>query len=248
MTTHEQAKRIFAAMMAKARTDGLTARERARLSKARQLLRRYARPAMNCGPKKNARKPSLTEAVDARLLEMQDLLSSQHTEHTGRLIIDPATRKVTGRHGGAKKGFSELKYSADSPKAIVSAIGRGKGKVYERVRADIARQLSKHYSDRPKRKRGRPSVGPHAKLRPYCAHCQEYHTKGQHRSHGAGAFHQTHLFSFNKPRGSRRGVRIGRIVEIRYEREIGGKPGFYKHVFRAPASVYCMPDGSIEIR
>lgn len=48
----------------------------------------------------------------------------------------------------------------------------------------------------------------------------------------------------------RRGaVRIGKVTEIRYVRDVGRKPGFYRHTFTDKhASVWTMPDGSIVIR
>lgn len=51
------------------------------------------------------------------------------------------------------------------------------------------------------------------------------------------------------PRVNRkRPIRIGKIVELRYRRDVGLKKGFYKHTFRSGASVYVMPDGSVTIR
>lgn len=45
----------------------------------------------------------------------------------------------------------------------------------------------------------------------------------------------------------RQGDRIGRIVEIRYYRDIGKHRGYYKHVFKKNASVYCLEDKTILI-
>lgn len=41
-----------------------------------------------------------------------------------------------------------------------------------------------------------------------------------------------------RPRHNPRMVRMGRLAEIRYERDHGRQPGFYKHAFQTPIDVY----------
>lgn len=313
--TMAQARQIFSDLMQLARTRRLTEQERARLAKARQLIRRNKRPAMNprdlppptaeylealeaanhssrifrevqqayragrltdaeylaarkqyatasesfdrayAQEEKRARRrlrtnraPRLSEAVDERLQQMRHMFTSGVSETTGRLVYRGGDQyggsDVMGRLSGVKPAFPELSHEKAGPQAIAGAISRGKGKVYDRVRDAVARDLGRYYTEGKKRSRGRLSVAPHKALRRYCSHCRTLHAKGEHRFHGAGSFHRTHLFSFN-PRGGRR---VGRIVEIRYERDWGRQPGFYKHVFRVPASLYRLPDNSILIR
>ena len=193
--------------------------------------------------------PTARMVADARLMEMRDIFRSGITETTGRLIYrggdQAGSRDVVGRLGGVKDSFPELAHEKAGPQAIAKAIERGRGVVYDRVR-DAAERLAikEGYRVSRPRKRGKLSEAAHKALRRYCRHCKTQHTKDEHRFHGAGAFHRTHMFAFNP----RRRQRVGRIIEIRYEREIGNQPGFYKHVFRVPASLYRMPDNSILIR
>lgn len=119
------------------------------------------------------------------------------SEMTGRLRYHEGTRTVAGRFGGVKKAFPELASVPQSPKVIAAAIRRGKGKVYRRVHEAVERGMERAGYSEPRRSIGRRSIDPHAGKR-YCTHCRELHTKGQHRFHGEGSFHATHLFSFGK--------------------------------------------------
>jgi len=206
---------------------------------------------------------TLEEATEARIAQIYDAMVSGPSEMTGKARREYGHEGAfVGRFGGVKPAFRELRHVGAGPKQIGAAIARGKGKVftqvYEAAREEMEREGFKPARARA-RSRGRLTVAPHKRLRRYCLHCRSFHAKGEHRFHGAGSFHRTHLFSFNKKKKARsnpsgravgavRGRRIGRIVEIRYERDFGRKPGYYKHVFRVPASVYCMPDKSVRVR
>jgi hypothetical protein len=152
-------------------------------------------------------KPTLEQLVDYRLADIAEASESGLTEMTGKLRRDYVPEhpwelpgEVVGRFGGMKRGlYPELEALSEGPKVIGQAIRRGKGKVYERVRQVVADAMSKEtdsYRVVKKRSPGRASVAPH-EGRPYCLHCRATHTKGQHRFHGPGSFHATHLWAFN---------------------------------------------------
>lgn len=144
--------------------------------------------------------PTLEQAVDARLTEFREMAESGTTELTGKARREAGHEgEVIARYGGLKPMYPELQAIPDSPKAIAAAIRRGEGKVYNRVyRAVEAAMVRKGFEPGRVKSKGRPTEPPHVG-RQYCKHCRDFHTKGQHRSHGAGSFHRTHLFAFNPP-------------------------------------------------
>lgn len=62
--------------------------------------------------------------------------------------------------------------------------------------------------------------------------------RGRHLSIGVGR-------SQSNPR--RRITRLGRALEVRYKREIGDQPGFYKHAIRSRAGAYAIPPGWVYV-
>jgi hypothetical protein len=269
--------------------------------------------------------PALEQETSERLALIRDLAESGITELTGKGRREYGTEGAfVGRYGGLKPSFPELLKIKDSPKQIAAAIRRGSGPAYERVYDVVSKQAEREgYMPARRRSPGRPTVAPH-EGRIYCKRCQDFHTKGQHRFHGPGSFHRTHLFSFggnvkmrgnyttsgdpssrsridtvsharqefarlmkeartrsltdyerrelrraaqlirystrrtasgNKPRRriSRARasglIRMGRLVELRYQRDHGTKPGMYKHPFTRRPTIYYRPsDDTIIIR
>lgn len=140
----------------------------------------------------------LNQSVDARLQEIREFVRSGATEMVGKTKRG-ASGKVEGRYkGGATIMFPELAVMR-SPGEAAKAIGRGKGKVYNRLRREVIRQLAPHFPKQRIRAPEKPSVSPHPKLTRKCKLCKVAHGKGQHRFHGQGSFHSTHAFGFNPP-------------------------------------------------
>lgn len=144
--------------------------------------------------------PTLEQAVDERLADILAMSESGVSEMTGKLMYESRygsegqRDEVIGRFGGLN--IRELQRAGVSPGVAARAIRRGSGKVFDRIES-AARAEMEREGFKPARKRsaGRPVVEPHDG-RPYCIHCKVKHTKGQHRFHGKGSFHRTHLFSF----------------------------------------------------
>lgn len=266
--------------------------------------------------------PTLEQATEARLREIADIAQSGATEMTGKGRRDSSGAFV-GRFGGLKPLYPELQRIRDTPKQIAEAIRRGQGRRYERVYRVVSDAMAgAGYVPHRKRSPGRPTIPPH-EGKSYCLHCRETHTRGQHRFHGPGAYHHTHLFSFggnpvnvkaakamfahlmqvararglsatereqlkrasqviryDKRAGRNPGstrkeaaktartlrkrigvraagvihriaksrgyiakknpgvVRMGKLVEIRYERDHGKSPGLYKHEFKVRPTIY----------
>lgn len=148
------------------------------------------------------RRPTREEAVEMRLAEMYDAFTSGQSEDTGKLVydyVDPSgwdRGAVVGRIPGVKPAFPESMLLSEGPGRIAKAIREKKGVTYDRIL-----QAVRGWADRqdlePTRaaKTVTPTVPAHSG-RASCRHCGAFHTTGQHRFHGKGAFHRTHLFSF----------------------------------------------------
>lgn len=145
---------------------------------------------------------NLEQFVEWRLSDIKAEALSGVSEMTGKVRREYYDSphdygRIVGRYGGLN--IEELQRAGVSPGRAARAIEAGKGKVYDRIVEEVVRS-GERQGLAPARKRspGKPTIPPHAG-RVYCAHCRTMHTKGQHRFHGAGSFHRTHLFAFKNP-------------------------------------------------
>jgi hypothetical protein len=148
-------------------------------------------------------KPSLDQATDARLDEIRDVLMSGAGEFAGKTMREIGEHqddqgKIMGRFRGFSHAYPELVKYQYPRQTLLRALSEKKGKVYERLRR-ASRDVMEYegFMERKKRSPEKPTVGPHSgNIR--CKHCGVMHAKGQHRFHGTGSFHKTHLFSFGE--------------------------------------------------
>jgi hypothetical protein len=156
----------------------------------------------------------LYQMTDIRLRRLREEVRSGATEMTGKTYRD-ASGKVAGRFkGGFSKLYPEVGRSGLTPGQAALAVERGKGKRYRRLFMAAQTEVDRESGPFRKSYRGRLTVDPHPKTRRYCSHCQVMHSKGEHRFHGPGAFHSTHLFSFNPMRKNQ-----ARYEVLKYQRQ-----------------------------
>lgn len=253
-----QIKRRYEADMYRAGSQKIWSPQMNRLYRAAiQTIRQYRKPVSNP-------KMTLEQAVQSRLSEFAEIHETGVTEMTGKLRRTHTSQwdegEVVGRHGGMKSAFPELEKIPDSPKAIAAAIRRGSGKVYRRI-VHVVRDEMERAGFQPGRKRspgpGRPVVPAH-EGREYCSACKVPHSKNQHRFHGSGSFHKTHLWSFPKANPGKPVVIYDRVFAITARKgqphptvcdaECKAKNHCYIHEFKPGAVMYGLPNGDILIR
>jgi hypothetical protein len=178
-------------------------------------------------------KPTLEQATDARLQEIFEVLRSDAGEFAGKTMREIGERqddqgKIMGRFRGFSHAYPELVKYQYPRQTLLRALGEKKGKVYERLRR-ASRDVMEYegFMERKKRSPETPTVEPHSgNMR--CKHCGVMHAKGQHRFHGAGSFHKTHLFSFGaEMENPRQHVRWFRT---RAEAEAWRRKAWKKHI------------------
>lgn len=186
--TAATARDTFRDLMQTAQRRKLTESERVRLSKARQMLRRAKRPAMNRtrrNPKRSAAKTHVHYFVQAR--DYGDPNRMLYWAGWG----------WTGKRAGAKRYATEH----EAREVADWAAPKGSGNAAEVVRVVPPGKRLAGINPRRKLARGR---------------------KAARKNPGR--------------------VRMGKLIELRYDRDHGSKPGFYKHVFRTKPTIYYYPD------
>lgn len=201
---------------------------------------------------------NLTDAVGARLHEIVSAGDSSDWEIVGRSVgeRDQVTGRIEERarriRGGWFDLFPEL---SDGPKASSSAIRKGKGKIYRRIVGQVTDYM-RQFVPRERKKKP-PSVPGHGSLTQKCKLCHVPHSKKQHRFHGRGAFHKTHLWGFrmNKARknpAASMPLVYGQVKQVFAKKtqphrcDAGCKKNFhqYYHDFKPGAKMWGLPAGS----
>jgi hypothetical protein len=210
---------------------------------------------------------SLEQATSARLSEIRDILRSGAGEYAGKAMREDGEGqegqgRVIGRHRGYSSMYPELQKYAYPRSTILRALEKKSGKVYDNLYRASKDVMEYHgYMGRRQRARGPLTEAPHSSRRPTrCKHCYEMHTKGEHRFHGAGAYHKTHLFSFGgkmNPGGKKLVLIYERVIRVIAKKGPGHKNcdaeckrchHEYFHDFKAGARMYGFPNGDILIK
>lgn len=202
------------------------------------------------------------QTIQAHMWAIRDAVRSGATEMVGKTYRDPSG-KVAGRYkSGFMQMFPEVQRAGMTPGEAAKSIELGKGKRFNRLARAIVDQ---YHIDTRKRGRGHLSVSPHGGNRK-CKHCEAFHSKSEHRFHGKGSFHATHMFSFNprrkrNPCGMQKNpvvstVIYGRVLAIEAQKtqkhvcddECKSYQHRYRHDFKPGAVMYGLSDGSILIK
>ncbi len=230
-----------------------TKSEREAMRDAAQVIR-YARRRRN--------PPTLEQATRERLMQIADAAESGATEMTGKLRRSAGREgDVIGRFGGMKSSFPELNRLSAGPKQIAKTIRKGKGKAFDRVVSVVAGAMAKEgFLPARKVSKTRASVPSHSGKKS-CRHCGELHTSSEHRFHGAGSFHRTHLWAFNPRKSnpchnSRATMIYGRVLQVeamktqkhQCDAECKRCGHCYTHTFKPGAVMLGLPNGDILIR
>jgi hypothetical protein len=201
--------------------------------------------------------PNLEELTHYRLSEIQDAAESFDWSNVGKAIgrRDPVTGRIEEDprriRGGWHDLFPELP-SKYGPTATAKALRKGKGIIFRRIVASVQEGM-KPYATRERKKRP-PSVPGHDSLTGKCKLCQIPHSKKQHRFHGPGSFHKTHLWGFamNKPTEEMPLV-YGRVLQVLAQKtqvhrcdagckKVGHR---YYHNFKTGPKEYGLPAGAV---
>lgn len=235
----DRARRVFASHMAAARTRKLTAYEKAELTRARQALRRARRPAglSKVNPKKGGYSVYVFKAgrglvyigVRSALSKAKDI-ARQEGQH-GYEIYGPGGAIVARK--ASKAPYTPLaprgnrRRKARRNSASCPTCGRPAGSPYRRKDA-----------------RGHVVAGCvdpfHGKFDAWARRREAGTIRARLARGRAGKGYGPN------PGGL---IRMGKLVELRYQRDHGRQPGFYKHTFKVrPVIYYRSSDNSIWIK
>lgn len=189
--------------------------------------------------------PTLEQFVEWRMLDIAAMGRSGVGEMTGKArreyYVSPhEVGKIVGRYGGLN--IPELERAGVSPSVAARAIERGHGKVFNRILREVVSEGEREGLKRSrKRSRGKLVIPPHAQLTKRCKLCGVDHSKGEHRFHGKGAFHSTHLFAFGGNPAMKRRRNPQEIPDVfkRFLEHIGYLPAtFSPEMLRATYNFY----------
>lgn len=296
--TVTEARRVFANLMQQARTGALSQRDKAKLSQARQLLRRAKRPAMNPrlhwteNQRWKERKTGEIVTAEELLKRYGDYLRIHRISLIDRpkdfsVVMDDGSvwSRTTDRMNPTNRQMILVVWADDRGKpyaAMWKASGTEKdilkagqyareqnGKVFVfPTRKDLAAAKKEAIRDflssyprgaeytNPRRStktiEQRVAVELHRKFGYSKKEAQERaaNTQGSNVSEIVRRIvrSDTHR-SVGGLRNPRRSLqRLGRALEIRYKREIGRQPGYYKHEIESQrAGLYTISEGWIYV-
>ena len=242
--TLPEARRVFGALMKKARTGQLTERDQLQLTQARQTLRRSKRPAMN---------PRQSKYVvgDTVYINRSQVAPSLAKDLFWRVFIDPAViREIS-------KDKTRVKVEFPFGKSYWFDVDAIEFKNPSRRKPTLEKQVSRRlqhfgYSKRDAEREAANAQGSNVEeivkriVRRDTHKSVGGHLNPRRRRLDPVGERQRRGMAVNPSRS--RMVRIGRALEVRYKRDIGRKPGYYKHEIRSrKAGVYTIPPGWVYV-
>ena len=273
--TLPEARRVFAELMREAREGTLTERARARLSQARQILRRAKRPAMNPTVRKErfslyvqdttgqstfrgefytlpkAKKAALSFARSASypLVEIYGQGGRIVWSSRGRLRSNPRSYYLIGDFHG-----STVYYTGRAGRDFIS--GNFKEAFHYSSESEALRKVD--VLNRMSRVHGvvfdmraihRPSTNPEKLTRGKARRIlHEGVVRGRRLTPRQRRYFGARASGAPRRNPGRSMQRIGRAVEVRYKRDIGRSPGYYKHEIQSrKAGVYTIPPGWVYV-
>lgn len=242
--TATQAKHVFAELMAKARTRTLTDRDRLQLAQARQLLRRGRRPAMN-----PTRQQIRAEHADVFIHNPQP--PGNYREYHAAKHTTPGARKQIA--GLMKQGWEfDRTVIYPSGKINFHLLNEGRTAILEEdgkinmlypVGTKVfdslkGRDVTQGYGAEPNpltRRKARTIL-------------HEGQVRGRKLTGRQRRFFGARASGSPRRNPSGRMQRIGRAMEVRYQRTIGSQPGYYKHTIKSrKAGVFTIPPGWVYV-
>jgi hypothetical protein len=245
----QDAKRTFASLMQKARSGSLTERDRGQLTVARQMLRRAKRPAMN--PKEKTipqlwkRAQLLYNRYKTETREYQEIankLGLPITELNRRISRARSERsvmnpRITLPDGREFPEFEGKPLSWD-PGSHFTLEDERKG--YPKTKA-VLRELSDSELHRHQRENLRASFG-----NIFSGNAKRFLRLIEEEIERRGKKNPKVSRAKRNPRSSI--VRLGHAEEVRYHRNIGRQPGYYKHAIRSrKAGIFTIPAGWVYV-
>jgi hypothetical protein len=219
--TQTEARQVFARLMAKAREGRLSTLDRERLTQARQMLRRARRPAMN--PRTNMD----YEAIDR---DMSSYVVTSKKQTTRFFLTDEGL--ATDIPSRAKR----FRWLDLAEKAADEANHDPGWRGFKWKPMSVAEMMATRKNPRKLTRRKARLI------------LDEGQARGRKLTPRQRRFFGARASGYPEPNPQRKPQRLGRALEVRYQRTIGEKPGYYRHPIQSrKAGVYTVSEGWVYV-